>query len=407
METAKRSSSGVDRPPEPPAKRRREVRDDALTSWADLSPELIGRVSRFLAMGNPDLMNFLQTVGPSTSAAVRKAYLVDNDYYLDYCFDKDPSGNKASCWLENNEVEWKKRCQGGNATDPNVHAVSFTPDDVATLALRSLSSHWSCYPDPSHCSIEVCKSFRPFLSGNITNIPMLLSVGSTKFSPGASKEDVLSSITSEKPGKDGKLTLRLLSYLYFIFTSPALAIKQGLTHVLKHMVETGIVGINDQFHDGTGERKPLLFHAVVGRDAVGREKCFRSFEYLLSCQGINVNAEVADGRMLVHECAMIDLVSVKTLKALLRHPHVDLNAKWPTHGFTPLLLACARKDIEKAKALLECGADPDIVIADGNRTIDLIRMRLSEASSEEERQRYEQLCALLENASHSTLSGNT
>ena len=111
METAKRSSSGGDRPPEPPAKRRRAVRNDA-TSWADLNPELIGRVSRFLAMGNPDLMNFCSAVGPSTSAAVRKAYLVDNDYYLDYCFTHDPSGNKTSCWLEHNEVEWKKRCQG-------------------------------------------------------------------------------------------------------------------------------------------------------------------------------------------------------------------------------------------------------------------------------------------------------
>ena len=243
---------------------------------------------------------------------------------------------------------------------------------------------------------------------------MLLSVGSTKIPPGASEEEVLSLITSEKPGKDGKLTLRLISYMNFIFTSPVLAISYGMADVLKHMIETGMVGINDRFHDGseTGRRTPLLFHAAAGGDI-----SFPSFEYLLSCQGIKVNAETADGHKLIHDCATSDLVSVKAFKALLRHPHVEINAKLPMHttvdsaeqvsdGFTPLLLACGRKNIEKVKALLECGADPDIVISNGQKAIHFIRLRISEASSEEERQLYEEVSALLENASQSAVSGN-
>jgi len=412
METAKRSSSGGDRPPEPPAKRRRVDRDDALTSWADLGPELIGRISIFLGMGNPDLMNFLLCLGPSTSAVVRKTYLVDNTYYLDYCFNYDPSGYKTSCWLEHNEVEWKKRCQGGNARDPNVHAISFTADAAAELGLTPVGPYMSCYPTRSHSPTVVANVLRPFRLGSNIGVPILLSVGCTKVPQGASEEEVRSLIASEKPGKDGTLILRLISHMNFIFTSPVLAINYGMTDVLKHLVETGIVGINDEFDVGTGERTPLLFHA-----AAGGEISFRSFEYLLSCQGINVNAEVTDGQKLIHVCAGRNLVSVKMFKALLRHPQVDVNAKMPideavdaaeqvSDGFTPLLLACVRKNIEKVKLLLEYGADPDILIADGDRTIDIIRERLSGASSEEERQQYEEVCAMLENASQPTRSEN-
>jgi len=410
METAKRSSGGGDRPPEPPAKRRRVDRDDALTSWADLGPELIGRISKFLGMGNPDLMNFLLCLGPSTSAVVRKAYLVDNEYYLDYCVHRDPSENKISCWLEHNGDAWKKKCQGGNAADPTVHAISVTPDAAAELALGPVGPCMSCYP--THCLMDDTEFLRRFPLRSSTCIPILLSVGSTKVPEGASEEDVLSLIASEKPGKDGKLTLRLISYMNFIFTSPLLAISYGMTDVLKHMVETGLVGINDEFRNRAGEGKPLIRHAAAGGDI-----SFRPFEYLLSCRGFNINAEDADGEKLIHHCAISDRVSVKMFKALLRHPQVDVNAKMPideavdaaeqvSDGFTPLLLACVRKNIEKVKLLLEYGADPDILIADGDRTIDIIRERQSGASSEEERQQYEEVCAMLENASQPTRSEN-
>ena len=75
----------------PDAKRPRN--DISRPSWADLRPELIGQIARFLPMGTPDMMRLLLCVGPRVAAVVRKRYLTGNDYYLfHYLTDGTKSG---------------------------------------------------------------------------------------------------------------------------------------------------------------------------------------------------------------------------------------------------------------------------------------------------------------------------
>jgi len=168
--------------------------------------------------------------------------------------------------------------------------------------------------------------------------------------------------------------------------------------VLKHMVSEGIVGINDALPiiPGFGISHPLLLHAA--------QRSYSILSYLLSCRGIDVNVCVdsgEDGYKLIHYCALLTRVSVATLEALLRHPNIDVDALTGTMiGTTALSYACKKLDLAKVRAILEGGANPDIVLPTFGTAADIVRARLSsEPLSDKKRQTAEEVLRLLQLAS--------
>ena len=168
-------------------------------------------------MGNYDLMNLLLCVGRDTSAVVRKAYLQDNDSYLDYCLQQMSRYEKILHWLDHNEVEWKKWCHGVKS-DSSVHSISLTTEQVKkkklgtnklyrmtvaclfTKEFREMTAH-----SRSRDTGEMMK----FLDRCNGAPGILIAVGNTKLAPLTGSEEARYLIDNEEPDIDGKIVLSL------------------------------------------------------------------------------------------------------------------------------------------------------------------------------------------------------
>ena len=91
--------------------------ESACPSWADLRPELVSHVARFVSPDTADMMNFLFCVGPKVTTIVRRTYLSGNEDCLRECLMKlapysiRGSGKRRTrilTWMEHND--WKERC---------------------------------------------------------------------------------------------------------------------------------------------------------------------------------------------------------------------------------------------------------------------------------------------------------
>eukprot|EP00562_Extubocellulus_spinifer_P001184 CAMPEP_0178481430 /NCGR_PEP_ID=MMETSP0696-20121128/6210_1 /TAXON_ID=265572 /ORGANISM="Extubocellulus spinifer, Strain CCMP396" /LENGTH=406 /DNA_ID=CAMNT_0020108907 /DNA_START=13 /DNA_END=1233 /DNA_ORIENTATION=- len=393
---ASRDSGGPGQQP-PRSKHHETVQEEGIVSWSDLNPELIGRVGRFLPVKDAqsvssDVMNLLRCVGPGTATVVRKAYLSGNDYYLARCLRRR-SERLTSYWLGHNEEVWKKRCRdlrsGSKTSETDVDSLSLYLNQVKNITLHEDCDAILC----GFAAVTGCEKVAVLGRRHFGYLAVLHAVGTTKIAPGTSEAEVRSLLEREDPGEDGKTVLHLMRRVDFVFSSPALVIEHGLLDVLKYMVSEGIVGINDALPLLPGFCPPLLFHAARHSHSI--------FPYLLSCRGIDVNACVdEDGLKLIHYCAL-DLFSVAALEALLRHPNIDVDALTGTMIRTTALSdACRFLDLAKVRALLEGGANPDIVLPTFGTAADIVQARLSsEPPSDEERQTAEEVLRLLQLAS--------
>mmetsp|Transcript_31898 Transcript_31898/g.69051 ORF Transcript_31898/g.69051 Transcript_31898/m.69051 type:complete len:104 (-) Transcript_31898:283-594(-) len=99
-------------------------------------------------------------------------------------------------------------------------------------------------------------------------------------------------------------------------------------------------------------------------------------------------------------------IPVSALKVLLRHPNIDVNVQ-DSDGDTALHYACKVLDRAKAKALLESGANPEIVDAIGRTPIYYPRFHLLRAdTSEQVRRKAGDILAYLENGTNAAAGNN-
>ena len=73
-----------------------EKENPACHTWADLRPEIVSHVARYVSPDTADMMNFLFCVGPRVAAIVRKTYLSGNDLYLRDCVVRTPPYNSEA-----------------------------------------------------------------------------------------------------------------------------------------------------------------------------------------------------------------------------------------------------------------------------------------------------------------------
>ena len=102
----------------------------------------------------------------------------------------------------------------------------------------------------------------------------------------------------------------------------------------------------------------------------------------------------------------VDNIPVSALKILLRHPNIDVNVQ-TSDGNTALHYACIFLDPAKARALLESGANPEIVNSEGDTPISLLRWYHTQiALSEETRREAGDILSYLENSPNAAAGNN-
>eukprot|EP00562_Extubocellulus_spinifer_P028522 CAMPEP_0178640406 /NCGR_PEP_ID=MMETSP0698-20121128/16002_1 /TAXON_ID=265572 /ORGANISM="Extubocellulus spinifer, Strain CCMP396" /LENGTH=471 /DNA_ID=CAMNT_0020280849 /DNA_START=54 /DNA_END=1469 /DNA_ORIENTATION=- len=383
--------------------------DRHIVSWADLMPEDIAKVATFLPMGGSDVMNLLLCVGPGTAAWVRTTYLQGNDYYLLHCFGEEDARRRKSKlqgWMDHNEQEWKKRCHGLKSGS-HVHSVLLEPEQAMSIGLAEADI---IYCELNHLvtnGISDDAAATVKLLHKFSRRPILIAIGTTKVLRGTPEGQVRSLLETVEPDKAGNIVLSFIQLQDYVFVSPVCAIQLGLTNVLRYLVEKDLIAVNDSYATGSDQASwPLLLYAVTYFDDV----CQGPFHYLLSCEGVDINAEAEPltGRTctIIHFCACVPSIPVSALKILLRHPNIDVNLQ-NSDGDTALHYACKVLDRAKAKALLESGANPEIVDAIGRTPIYYPRFHLLRAdTSEQVRRKAGDILAYLENGTNAAAGNN-
>ena len=341
--------------------------DQQDASWSTvMTPELVGTVARFLDLGTPsrpDLTNLCLVVGKATSRVVRKMYLAGNEWYISHLCrlahtnyeHKRQAGMES--WLEYNP-DWRNRSIGANS-EKNVYSIALEPAVVKDLDYVRNQSNIVLGGSRIYCNA-------PGLEFGIGDA--LLSVGGIDVT-GMESIELRKLITSDKVIHGGKIVLTYMPASIRLFSDPFEAITFDLVASLKHLIETGIVDVNQEY--GDIEKKTFIWFSLMNDFGSHSIDCFR---FLLSVDGIDANVEDPhDGERPIHYCAYSDEIGTDVLKHFLdsQLTKLDLNAQ--DHGgstalhllINPFAAQDHRKSMSKLKLLLEAGADPNLPDGDG------------------------------------------
>ena len=358
-------------------KKSAEVPEDQQdASWSTvMTPELVGTVARFLDLGTPsrpDLTNLCLVVGKVTSRVVRKMYLSGNEWYLSHLcriayMNKEHTRQAGmESWLEYNP-DWWNRCVGAKS-EKNVYSIALDQDVVKGLlvAFKRSSSIWVLERSCACCDVPELPSGLEFGIGDA-----LLSVGGVDVR-GMKKGEFHKIFQSLNVVRDGKIVLKYLPVSIRLFSDPLMATRYDLLAPLKHLVETGAVGVNEGYiSDDTyfDEKENLIWFTLKPNNISDTCKCF---ENLLAVEGIDVNTEDphSEGQRPIHSCAQSsDVFGSEALRLLVDsriRTSLELNIQdddgWTAIHYTLSSLdkSVHRAKMSKLKILLEAGADPNL-----------------------------------------------
>ena len=390
-----------------------------LITWADLRPELLSHVARYVSTDTADMMNFLFCVGPKTAAIVRKTYLSGNDLYLRDCAIETPPYNSADekrrtrilAWMEYND--WKDRCEPkekhtltmGIDKDllddfdcndmPNTGLLIFVPNSGRGFAQKL----------KTRCNDAVLQQYKKFRHFAFEGFPIITGVGGTRIKPGSSPDDVRLILENAEPSKDGVVEVKFGRYIDMLFSVPRVFIGYGLDNVLQYHLEKNLMTTNGTIeglstYDNSGDL-PNVVMASFSPD-------IRCFKHLLSYEEINPAARIdqTEGYQLIHMAAFMNSEPEfrQYLQLLLDDPRVDPNA-FSDGGLTPLHCLCLydnidrEEKVERVKLLLRKGADPSMKgHGEHHRTVfAALADKISDIESEEEQAPHWEIMDILEN----------
>ena len=369
----------------------------ACPSWADLRPELLSHVARFVSPDTADMMNFLFCVGPKVAVIVRSTYLSGNDDYLRECLLKTPpystggsskTRSRILTWMVHND--WKERCV---LSERHVFNVSFEKKLLSEFLCEDLAGAGLVCICPSiKVSQEMMFHLQLFDNSSLweayhdfhraaEGIPVILGIGDKKIAYGTSADQVRSVLNKATPDSDGKIELKIGRLIDIVFSYPRVFIGLGLDSVLKYHLDEGILRPNSTVEGSRliegKDDMPLLWQAMQEP----RGFCFR---YLLGLSDVHVTGRNDDaatnGLHLMHVAAgYLEAEWVRAhLESLLDHPLVDPNAV-SDNGLTALHCICFsmslphEEKLARIRLFLEKGAEPSIEGDDGQTVTDDIR----------------------------------
>ena len=342
--------------------------DQQDASWSTvMTPELVGTVARFLDLGTPsrpDLTNLCLVVGKATSRVVRKMYLAGNEWYISHLCrlaytnyeHKRQAGMES--WLEYNP-DWRNWSIGAKS-EKNVYSIALEPAVAKDLSFTRNHSNFVLRDSRIYCNA-------PGLEFGIGDA--LLSVGGIDVT-GMESIELRKLITSDKVIHGGKIVLTYMPASIRLFSDPFEAITFDLVASLKHLIETGIVDVNQKYGSGS-EEKAIIWFSLMNEFESESLGCFR---YLLLVDGIDVNSDDPfDGERPIHYCAYADSIGTDTFKFFLdsQLTKVDLNAQDHSGSaaihllINPFTSQDHRNNMSKLKLLLEAGANPNLPDGDG------------------------------------------
>ena len=356
-------------------KKSAEISEDQQdASWSTvMTPELIGTAARFLDLGTPsrpDLTNLFLAVGRDTSRVVRKMYLAGNEWYISHlcrvAYENEKHRKQAGMesWLEYNP-DWRNRSIGAKS-EKNVYSFTLEPSVAQELGFGRSGSNWVL--EESFACSDTPEDIPSGLAFGIGDA--LLSVGGFDVA-GMKCVDFFNLLESDKVIQDDKIVLKYLPASIRLFSDPLMATRYDLLAPLKHLVETGAVGVNEAF-GSNDEKENLIWFTLKPSNCSNTCECFM---YLLSVEGIDVNIENCEGDRLIHLCSLsndgFDPEALRLLVDSRDRTGVDLNAQ-DNYGWTAIHCILSSLDtsdhktkMSKLKLLLEAGADPNLSDEDG------------------------------------------
>ena len=361
----------------PPKKARTRTSPRAKLSWSTLTPELLGRIAKNLAVGS-ELVSFCTVVGKDVARVVKQMYLYRNDAYLVDLWKYASSSNEAVCclremadsWMACNEGYWQMKCLGRKC-DANLYTVTVSKEDAKKLKLRRTKFHLA---SKLYHRADQWPSDRP------TTTSFILAIGGVDVS-NMPVQEATELLRSEAVCKDGRVRILCIDTLSALFSHPCNACDYGLDRVVKHLLETGIVDPKTKYcasEDATctpeNNNETMLTLLQFSAHALYFPACFPVFKYLLTVDEFDVNA-TDEGRTILHYLSIWNYVPSDVLALLLKHPGLNVNTK-STNGHTAVGLlvrhmkyrfAAEQTDdnfviphsemMEKLRLLLEAGVD--------------------------------------------------
>ena len=320
-------------------------------------------------------MNVCLAAGPRVSSVIRRMYLRSNDDYLYACLDLGQDEalvrkDKILSWMEVNADEWKARCLGSEL-ERNV--VSVTLDAMTAKALMKFNRGY--YEGCSAPSEDTDGLTYP---SRVRRGDVLLSINGIHVA-GMSDEKVFSLLDeaaaagAAAPKTAFSVFLRFEPAVNMIFSDPRRVISFGLDGVLKHMIDTNLVGANERIGS-----IPLLWYSITSAPDTS------IIEYLLSIEDIDCNARLSDDEesmLPIHYCTGPMCLSKGTryLELLAKHPSTDTNARCDGDTALHHLLTCGPHPgndgdaaITIAELLLENEANPLLASHDGYTSLEIM-----------------------------------